>query len=177
MLHFRPVLKCFSSSGNCLICSSNYFIWLKFFPCSKCRCIALNRTVWLNSDETSLCSQTLFLMFDNFEMLWIDFRNYHRHIRCPSVSAVVGNNWCLSLGICFLDGFNLVLGHIYSREYKVNSWRNLLYLIYIHNNKLFHCFRHWSIHFPSASYSVLVSLSSTSRACCNSYNFKPWMIL
>ena len=34
MFHFRPVLEGFSCSGNCLICSSNYFIWLELFPCS-----------------------------------------------------------------------------------------------------------------------------------------------
>ena len=59
--HFRPVFKCLSCSGNCLICSSNYFIWLKFFPCSKDRCIALDGAVGLYGNKASCGSQTLLL--------------------------------------------------------------------------------------------------------------------
>ena len=177
MLHLRPVFECFSCSGNSLVCSSYYFVWLEFFPCGKYRCVALDRAVRLNSYESACCSKTFLLELDNIEMLRVDFRNYHRNIRCPAVCTVVGNNRCLCLGILFLDSLDLIFRHINCGKYKVNSSCNLLYLVDIHNYQLLHCLRHRSIHFPSAAYSLLVGLACTSGACCHSNHLKPRMIL
>ena len=118
--HFRPILESLTSTGNSLICSSNYFIWLELFPCSKYRSVTLNRTVWLNSYETALCAEALLLIFDYLHVLWIDFRNYHRYIRCPTMCAVVRNNRCFCLSVIFLDLLDFFLCHIYSRKYEVN---------------------------------------------------------
>ena len=76
-----------------------------------------------------------------------------------------------------IQKINERLYQIYSREYKVYSFCNLFYFIYIHNNKLLNSLRHWGIHFPSAANSFLIGLTCTSRACCNSHYLKPWMIL
>ena len=111
--HFRPVFERFSCSGNCLISSCNHFIRFKFFPCCQYRCITLDRAVWFYCYETSCCSKTFFLEFDDIKVLWIDFRNYHRNIRCPSVCTVVGYNRCLCLSVFFLDLFDLFFCHVY----------------------------------------------------------------
>ena len=106
--HFRPVFKCFSGTGDCLICSSNYFIWLKFFPCGQNRCITLDRTVRFNCNKSTGCTQTFFLEFNHIEMLRVNLRNNHRNIRGPSVSTVVRNNRCLCFRILFFDSLDLV---------------------------------------------------------------------
>ena len=175
--HLWPVLERLSCSGNSLIGSGNDFIWLKLFPCSQNRRITLDGAVWLYCYETALCTKTLFLILDNFHVLWIDFRNYHRHIRCPAVCTVVGNNRCLCLCVIFLDLFDLFFCHVYSRKYKVDLRSYLLYLIYIHYYNILYSFRHRSIHLPTVSHCLLISLSCTSWACCNRGNLKPWMIL
>ena len=177
VFHFRPVFEGLTSSGDCLICSSNYFIWFKFFPCCKYRCITLDRAVWLNSDESSGCSQTFLLIFDNIKMFRVDFRHYHRNIRCPAMCTVVGNNRCLCFCVFFFDCFDLVFGHIYRRKYKINSCSNLFYFVYIHNNDLFNCFRHGSVHFPSATYCFFIGLACASCTCSKCNHFKPWMVL
>ena len=112
VFHFRPVFEGFSCSGDCLVCSSNYFIWLEFFPCSKYRCVALDGAVWFNSDESSCCSKTFLLIFDNIEVFRVDLRHYHWYIRCPAMCAVVGYNRSLCLCVFFFDRFDLVLGHV-----------------------------------------------------------------
>ena len=176
VFHFRPVFKCLSCSGNCLICSSNYFIWFKFFPGSKYRCIALNGAVWFNSDESLSSTKAFLLILDHIKMFRVDFRHYHRHIRCPAMCTVVGNNRSLCLCVFFFDRFDLIFGHVNCGKHKVNSRSNFFYFINIHNYDILYCFRHWSIHFPSAANSFLICLSSASRACCQSNDLKPRMV-
>ena len=175
--HLRPVFKCLTSSGNCLIGCGNYFIRFKLFPCSKYRCIALDGAVWFYGNETAFGAKTLFLVFDNFHMFRVYFRHYHRNIRCPAVCAVIGNNRCLCLSIIFLDLFDLFFGHIYCGEYEIDFCCYFLYLIDIHDNDVFHCLRHWSIHFPTVTNRLFIGFSGTSRTCCNGCHLKPWVIL
>ena len=111
--HLRPVFECFTSSGNCLISSCHYFVWLKLFPCGENRCIRLDGAVWFYSNETALCAKSFSLISDHFHMFRIDLRYDHRHIRCPSVCTVVGYNRCLCLSVFFLDLFDLFFCHVY----------------------------------------------------------------
>ena len=115
-------------------------------------------------------------MLDDLEVLRVDLRHYHGNVRCPAVSAVVGNDRSLSLCIGFLDGFDLLFGHINCGKYKIYSGSNLLYLVYIHNDQFLHCFRHRSIHFPAAADCFFVSFSGSSGACCHRHYLKPGMI-
>ena len=108
LYHLRPVFKSLACSGDCLVSGSYDFVWLKLFPCSQYRCIALDRAVRFYCYKTFLGSQTFFLRFDHIEMLWIDFRNNHRYIRGPAMCTVVGNNRCLGLCIFFFDRFDLI---------------------------------------------------------------------
>ena len=111
--HFRPILKGLACAGDCLISRSNYFVRLILFPCSQHRCIALDGAVRLYCDETASSSQSLLLELDHMHVLRVDLRHYHRHVRSPTMSAVVGNYRSLCLCIRFLDGTDLILGHIY----------------------------------------------------------------
>ena len=174
--HFRPVFEGFSCSGDCLICSSNYFVWLKFFPCSQNRRITLDGAVWFYSDESACGSQTFFLRFDNFKVFRINLRHYHRYIRCPSVGTVVGYNRRLRFCIFFFDRFDFLFGHINCGKYKINGGSYFLHFVYIHNYQFLYSFRHRSVHFPASAYGFFICFSCTSRGCCYGYYFKPRMI-
>ena len=175
--HFRPVFESLSCSGDCLVSSSYDLIRFELFPCSQDRCITLDRAVRFYCDKSSGGSQTFFLMFDDFKVLWIDFRHYHRHIRGPAMCTVIGNNRCLSLCISLLDCFDLILGHIHCTEYKINACSYFFYFIDIHNNDLLYRFRHRSIHLPASSDSFLISLSCGTCTGCNGHYLKPRVIL
>ena len=175
--HFRPVFERFSCSGNCLISSCHYFVWLKLFPCGENRCIRLDGAVWFYSNETALCAKSFSLISDHFHMFRIDLRYDHRHIRCPSVCTVVGYNRCLCLSVFFLDLFDLFFCHVHCGENKIYFCSNFFYFVDIHDNDLFYCFRHWSIHFPAVTNCLFICLTGTSWAGCDRCHLKPRMIL
>ena len=91
--------------------------------------------------------------------------------------AVVGDNRSLGLCISFLNGFDLVFGHIHCAEYEINTCCYFFHFVDIHDNDLFHCLRHRSVHFPAASYGFFVCLACGTCTCCNRYHLKPRMIL
>ena len=91
--------------------------------------------------------------------------------------AVVGDNRGLSLRISFLNSFDLVFGHIHCTEYEINACCYFFHFVDVHNNDVLHCLRHWSVHFPAASYSFFVCLACGTSTCCNRYHLKPRMIL
>ena len=49
-------------------------------------------------------------------------------------------------------------------------------LINVHDNEIFHCLRHGSIHFPTVSNGFRISFSCGTGACCNGYDLKPGMV-
>ena len=158
-LHLRPVLKGLSSAGNSLIGCCHHLIGLKFLPCGQSRRIALNRAIRLNCNKAPFSSQTLSLEGNHLKMLWVDLRHYHRNIRSPAVSAVIGDNRSLSLCIRFLNSLNLILCHIHCAEYEIHAGSHCLHLIYIHHNQLFNRFWHRRGHFPAVSYCLLIGFS------------------
>ena len=175
--HLRPVLKGLACSGNGLIGCCHHLIRLKFLPRRKHRRVRLNGAVRLNSHETALCAKTLLLVFNYLHMLRVDLRNHHRHIRCPTVRAVIGNDRSFCLRILLLNLLNLFLCHVHCGKYEIDLCRNLLHFVDIHNHNLFHCFRHRCVHLPAVSDCLLISLAGTSRARCDRCHFKPRMIL
>ena len=176
MFHLWPVFKSLTGTWNGLICSNYYFIWLKFFPGCKNRCIWLNWAIWLNCNEASSCTKSLFLKLNNFHMLWIYFRNNHWHVRCPSMSWIVGNNRCFSFCIGLFDCFNLILWHIDSRKYKINLFGHSLNFIDVHNDNVLNGFGHRSSHLPSVTDSIFICFAGTSGTCSNNCYFKPRVI-
>ena len=174
--HFRPVLECLSGTGDCLIRGDNNLRRLELHPRRKSRRIGLNRAVRLDSDEAACCSKSLPLVRDDCEMVRVDFRNNHRHIRSPAVSAVVGDNRCLCLRIFLLNGADLVLAHIDSGKYKVNICRDVLDICDILDNHLFYTLRHRCVHLPLIADSLFVCLSGTARGRGERFDLKPRMI-
>ena len=110
-------------------------------------------------------------------MLRVDLRNDHRNIRSPSMSAVVRNYRCLSLGIFLFNMLDLILRHVNCRKDKIYIFRNALYICDIFYNEVLYRLRNWVIHFPSLAYCFLIGLSGRTWACCNCSYFKPRMII
>ena len=98
-------------------------------------------------------------------MFGINLGYYHGNIGGPSVGTVVGYHRGFGLCVCFLDGLDLILGHIYRTEYEINLCGYFFYFIDIHNNDLLYRFRHRSIHLPASSDSFLISLSCGTGRC------------
>ena len=174
--HFRPCLKVLARAGNRLVSCDHALVRLEFLPCLKCRHITLNRTVRLNSDEAACRAQTFLLMLDNLEMLRVDLRNDHRHVRRPAVRAVVGNDRRFRFGISFLDGLDFILAHIDRAEHEVHRCRDLFHLIHMHHHEFFDCLRNRCIHLPSSFYRLFIGLSGAASARREGHNLKPWMI-
>ena len=174
--HLRPVLECLTSPGDCLIGGSHYLIRLKFLPGRQHRRIALNRTVGLYGDETSGGAQTFTLRLDHLEMLRINLRNYHRHIRRPAVRAVVGNNRRLRLRILFLDLPDLLFRHIHRGKDEIYLSRHFRYFIDILDNDIPDRFRHRCGHLPSAAHSLLICFACRPGAGRDRRHLKPGMI-
>ena len=84
------------------------------------RHIALQAAIGLDGDETALGAQTLALGRDDLDMVGIDLRYHHGNVRGETMGTVIGDHRALCLGVCFLQCFDLVLGHIDSAENKIH---------------------------------------------------------
>ena len=67
--HFRPVFKCLSGTGDCLVCRDDKFLWPEFFPCRKARSIALDGAVRFYGDKSACRTETLLLIRDHVKMI------------------------------------------------------------------------------------------------------------
>jgi len=106
----------------------------------------------------------------------IDFRHYHRNIRCHAVCAVVGNHRAFCLGVSFFQRFDFVLFHVDCTEHKIHLCSNFFHLGSIQNHHLFDCFRHRCFHQPAAADSILIGLACGACRCSQSRKLKPGMI-
>ena len=175
--HFRPVFECLAGSGDCLIGRYHEFFRAEFFPCSQARRIALDGAVRFYRDESAGCSETFLLIRDHIEMIRINLRHDHRHIRRPAVRAVVGYDRRLCFRVLFLDGFDLILAHVNRAENKVNSGCHMLHVIYIENHQILHSLRHRRVHFPASAYCLFISLACGTGACRHRHHLKPRVVL
>ena len=110
-------------------------------------------------------------------MFGIDLGYYHGNIGGPSVGTVVGYHRGFGLCVCFLDGLDLILGHIYRTEYEINLCGYFFYFIDIHDYQLFHSFGHGSGHLPTVTHGLLISLACGTGAGSNGRYLEPGMVL
>ena len=157
--HLRPGLEILAGTGNGLVGGNDHLIGLKLHPCGQRRCIGLNGTVGLYSDEASCGAQTLLLLLDDLVMLGIDLRYHHRNVLGPAMCRVVGHHRCLCPGIGLLDHTDLVLLHVYRREYEIHVPGHALDVRHILHDHVLHLLRHGDVQLPSALYGLAVGLS------------------
>ena len=114
---------------------------------------------------------------DDLIVLRIDLRNDHGDILCPAVRAVVGDHGGLVLRVIFLDGADLVLGHIHRGEAEIHLCRDSSHLVDIDDLHALILFGHGDIQLPAAADRFLVSLAGASGAGGQDCDIKPGMVL
>ncbi len=172
--HFRPVFECLTCSGNCLICCNNNFLRSEFFPCCKCRCVALDGAVWFYCDESACCSETFFLILMTSKCSGL--------ISGTTIGTSGVQRCALLLDTTGVSVFAYAssifdLSFVISTALNTKSTEELLLLHLRSLRSVSYCFRHWCIHFPASAYCFFICLSCRTRACCYCYNFEPRMIL
>ena len=95
-------------------------------------------------------------------MIRVDLRYYHRNIRCPSVSRIVGDNRSFCLGISLLKNTDLILLHIYCRKYKIDVLYNFINLGNVLYDHALNGLGHRNIKLPSSLNRLLIGLSCRS---------------
>ena len=170
-------LKRFASAGDCLIGADQALGYAVILHQRvQGRHIALQAAVGLDGNKAALGAQALALCGDDFQVVCIDFRHYHRNIRCHTVCAVVGNHRAFCLGVSFFQRFDFVLFHVDCTEHKIHLCSNFFHLGSIQNHHLFDRFRHRCFHQPAVADSILIGLACGACRCSQSRKLKPGMI-
>ena len=95
----------------------------------------------------------------------------------PAVGAVIGHDGCLSLRVLFLDGLDLVLGHIDGAEAEIHLGCHIFHVLDILYDDIADRLGHGNLEFPASLYTLAVSLACTAGACRDGCHFKPGVIL
>ena len=175
--HLRPILEGLACAGNRLIGAHNHLTRFKFLPRGQCRCVGLNRAVRLDGDETTSSAQALALVLDHLEVLRVDLRHHHRHVRGPAVGAVVGDHRGLGLGITLFDGANLVLRHVHRGEHEVHVRGHGLGVVAVRDHHVLGVFGHRRFHLPTVSDRLGIRLAGAVRGSGKGDHLEPRVIL
>ena len=143
----------------------------------QCGDIALERAVGFYGDKAALGAETLTLMFDDIEVLGIYFGHDHGHIGSPAVSAVVGDDWALALGVSLFESGDLIFFHIDGGENEIDFRSYLLDIVLSAlDDDLFRGLRHGHVKCPAIPDGLFVSFTCTSGACGYHLEFKPGVL-
>ena len=175
--HLGPCLKSLARAGDRLICADENILDSELGKREQRRNVALERAVGFDRDEAALGTQTLALGGNDLDMVGVDLGHHHGNIRGETMGTVVGDHRALSLGVCFLQCFDLVLGHIDSAENKIHLRSNFLYLGSVQNGHLLHALRHGSSHGPARAHCILIAFARTAAGCSQHGQLEPGMIL
>ena len=118
--HLRPCFKRFSCAGDRLIGADERPVDAEFHERMQRRNVALQAAIGLDGDETAPCAETAALGVEDADVLGVDLRHDHRHIRRPAVGGIVGDNGALQPCIALLQFTDLVLPHVHSAENKID---------------------------------------------------------
>ena len=140
------------------------------------RDIALQAAVGLDGDEAALGTQALALSGDDVDVVGVDLRHDHRHIRSEAVCAVVGDDGAFCLGVSLFQSLDLVLRHIDGAEDKVHLRGDLLHLGCIQHHHLLDALRHRGGHGPAGTDSLLIGLAGAPAGSGQSRQLEPGMI-
>ena len=175
--HLGPVLEGLARAGNRLVGAHNHLARLEFLPRGQRRRVGLNRAVRLDGDKTTSGAQALALVLDHLEVLRVDLRHHHRHVRGPAVGAVVGDHRGLGLGITLFNGANLVLRHVYRREHEINARGHGLGIVAIDDHHVLDIFGHRGFHLPTVADSLGIRLAGAVRGSGKRDHLEPRVIL
>ena len=110
-------------------------------------------------------------------MFGIDLRNDHGDIRGPAVGAVVGNNGGLCLRVRFLDGADLLLGHVDRAEAEIHFRRDRVHILHVFDNDVPDRLGDRLIQFPSAFHRLGIGLARAAGTCRDGGHLEPGVIV
>ena len=140
------------------------------------RHIALQAAVGLDGHKAALGAQTLALCGDDLDMVGVDLRHDHRHIRGKAVCAVVGDNGALGLGVGLLQCLDLLLLHVDGAENEIDFGCDLLNIGGIQHDHLLDALGHGGRHEPAAADGLLVGFACAACAGCKGNQIEPRVI-
>ena len=138
--------------------------------------VALQAAVGFDCDEATLGAQTLALGRDDLNVVGVDLRHHHRHIRGAAVCAVVGDDRALCLGVSLFQRLDLGLGHIDRAEDEVHLRGDLFHLGGVQHDHLLDAFGHRSGHSPAGADGFLIGLSGAAAGSGQRGQLEPRMI-
>ena len=109
-------------------------------------------------------------------MIRVDFRHHHGHVRCPSMSAVIGYHRCFRSGIFLFYFLDFFLCHVHGAKYEINLCRYFIHFVYIHHRNTLYGFRHGRGHFPPAPHCLFICPACGPGACRYCSRLKPRVI-
>ena len=141
------------------------------------RHIALQAAVGLDRDEAALGTQTLALGRDDLNVVRVDLRHDHGHIRGKAVCAVVGDHRALGLCVSLFQCLDLGLGHIDCAEDEIDLRSDLFHLGGIQHDHLLDALGHRGSHCPAAANGLLIGLACAAAGRGQRGQLEPGMIL
>ena len=93
------------------------------------------------------------------------------------MGAVVGNNGSLRLRVRFLDGADLILGHVNGAEAEIHFRRDRVHILHIFDNDVPDRLRNRLIQFPSAFDRLGIGLARAAGTCRDGGHLEPGVIV
>ena len=124
-----------------------------------------------------LGAEALALVGDHVVMLGVDLRYDHRHVRRPTVGAVVGHDRGLGLRVFLFDRADLVLRHVHRGEHEIDVLDHILDVGHVLDDHVLDEFRHRGFHLPATADGFFVGLAGTVRGRGKGDHFEPRMVL
>ena len=175
--HFRPCLKVLASARDSLICAREHVLQTELSQRVECGNIALNRAVGLDSDEASLCAETLALSLDYLDVLGVYLGHYHGNVGSETMSGVIRYYRALSFSVLLLESLYFVFFHIYCAEAEIYHGCYLLDIrCSVEKNHVLHCCGHGNCHLPAAACCLLIRLTCASRRSGKHLDIEPRVI-
>ena len=175
--HLRPVLEGLARAGNRLIRADDDLARLEFLPRGQRRRVRLDRAVRLDGDEAARGAEPLALVLNHREMLRVDLRHDHRHIRRPTVGAVVGDDRGLGLRVLLFDCANLVLRHVHRGEDEIDAIGHAGHIGDVMHRHALDVLGHRRFHLPAGADGLFIGLSRTVRGRGEFDHLKPRVVL
>ena len=115
-------------------------------------------------------------MLDHLIMLRVDLRHDHRHVRSPTVGAVVRHDRRFGLRVFLFDGANLSLRHVHCGEHEIDVFDHVFHVGHVLDDHVLHEFRHRRFHLPATADGLFVGLAGAVRGCGKGDQFEPRMV-
>ena len=140
------------------------------------RHIALQAAIRLDSHKAALGAQALALGGDDLDVVSIDLRHDHRHIRGETVGAVVGHDRALGLGVGFFQRLDLVLLHVDGAEHEIDLGGDFFHVGGVQHDHLFNALGHGSLHQPAAADGFLIGFPCAACTGREGNQIKPGVV-